>query len=261
MPVLDVIAWLLLFIWASLFAAGFLFRTNRTRRPLLPYKVWIASSIVLLLLSWYGFLLTRAGTEDARYAFGIAASITLSLLGGQLIDRNRRRFSMFSLAAIAVSHLLYAVAVAQYGATLDGVRILSLALGLLVGAAAVGAILLRSRRRNLAQTWVTAAFTLLLSAATGLAVGFGLDAPRFGVLAAGALLLASGDLLLLLLELPPGLSLLPMSRHSERRSRHRLPSSINGAAQLVRAPGQVLMVVSIWSALQDPIGLQFPLIV
>ena len=108
---------------------------------------------------------------------------------------------------------------------------------------------------------MTAAYSFLLSAATGLAVGFGLDAPRFGVLAAGALLLVSGDLLLLLFELPPGLSPLPMFRPSEQRSHQRFPSAINSAAQLLRAPGQVLIVVSIWSALQDPISLHFPLIV
>ncbi len=259
MPVLDVIAWVLLFIWASLFAGGLFFGRKRPRRPLLPHKIQIASALVLLLLPWYGFLLTRPGAEDARYASGIAASITLSLLGGQLARRSRPRLSVVGIAAIAVGYLLYAVAVAQYGATLESVRLLFLSLGLLVGAAAAGAVLLRTRRQSPVQAWTAAAFALLLSAATGLAVGLALTGPRFGVLAAGALLLVSGDLLLLL-ELAPSLSFSPRSRPAAQKNRHGLPSSSDDAAQLLRAPGQALIAVSIWAALQDPTSLQFPLL-
>ncbi len=257
MPVLDVIAWVLLFIWASLFAGGLFFGRKRPRRPLLPHKIQIASTLVLLLLPWYGFVLTRPGAEEARYASGIAASITLSLLGGQLAGRSR--LSVVGIAAIAVGYLLYAVAVAQYGATLESVRILFLSLGLFVGAAAAGVVLLRTRRQSPVQAWTAAAFALLLSAATGLAVGLALTGPRFGVLAAGALLLVSGDLLLLL-ELAPKLSLLPRSGPSAQKDRHGLPSSSDDAAQLLRAPGQALIALSIWAALQDPTSLQFPLL-
>lgn len=257
MPVLDFIAWVLLVIWASLLAGGYLFRRARTRRRLLPPWVQAASAVTLLLLAWYGYLLTRAGTDTASYAFGIAAAITLNLVGGQLAAgavASRRTLS--GISAIAVGHLLYAAAMAQYGAALGGVRLLALSLWLLVGALAAGTVLLRTRLRRPLPELAAAAYTLMLFAAAGFATGLALTAPRFGVLAAGALLLLSCDLILLV-ELAACSSLFPSSRTFGESEKGWLLPSISSAARLLRAPGQALVVVSIWSALQNPANWQF----
>ena len=73
MPVLDFIAWALLVIWASLLAGGFLFRRSPARERSLPSWIQTSSAVILLLMAWYGYLLTRAGTDSARYALGVAA--------------------------------------------------------------------------------------------------------------------------------------------------------------------------------------------
>ncbi len=257
MPVLDLLAWILLVIWASLLAGGLLFRKARARDRSLPSWILAASAVTLLLMAWYGYLLTRAGTDSARYALGVAGSITFNLLGGQLVAgavTPKRTF--FGISAIAFGYLLYAGAIAQYGAALGSVRLLVLSLWLLVGALAARTVLLRTRRRNPKQASAAVAYTLLLFAAAGFATGLALTAPRFGVLAVGALLLASSDLILLF-ELSVCPSLLPDSRPSGEGKKGWLLPRFSSAARLLRAPGQALIVVSIWSALQDPISSQF----
>ena len=278
MPVLDLLAWILLVIWASLLAGGLLFRKARARDRSLPSWILAASAVTLLLMAWYGYLLTRAGTDSARYALGVAGSITFHLLGGQLVAgavTHKRTF--FGISAIAFGYLLYAGAIAQYGAALGSVRLLVLSLWLLVGALAARTVLLRTRRRNPKQVSAAVAYVHAPALRRGrFATGLALTAPRFGVLAVGlrflignrpgneafrfgkhlALLLASSDLILLF-ELSVCPSLLPDSRPSGEGKKGWLLPRFSSAARLLRAPGQALIVVSIWSALQDPISSQF----
>ena len=170
--------------------------------------------------------------------------------------RGHPKRTFFGISAIAFGYLLYAGAIAQYGAALGSVRLLVLSLWLLVGALAARTVLLRTRRRNPKQASAAVAYTLLLFAAVGFATGLALTAPRFGVLAVGALLLASSDLILLF-ELSVCPSLLPDSPPSGEGKKGWLLPWFSSAARLLRAPGQALIVVSIWSALQDPISSQF----
>ena len=86
MPVLDLIAWSLLVVWAALLAGGFLFRSSPTSKPPVPAWIQATCSGILLLLAWYGYLLTRAGTDSARYALGIAGGMTVGLVGCLLTD-------------------------------------------------------------------------------------------------------------------------------------------------------------------------------
>ena len=256
MPVLDFIAWALLVIWATLLAGGFLFRGSPARERSLPSWIQTSSAVILLLMAWYGYLLTRAGTDSARYALGVAAAITFHLLGSQLAARApapKRTF--FGMSALAVSYLLYAAAMAQYGPALGSLRLVVLALWLFLGALVGGTVLLRTRHRNPLRASAAAAYTLLLFNAAGFATGLALTAPRFGVLAVGALLLVSSDLFQLF-ELTAWPSLLQDSRPSGAENKGRLLPSIGSATRLLRPPGRALIVVSIWSALQDPVSVQ-----
>lgn len=235
MPVLDLIAWSLLIVWAALLAGGFLFRRAPTPERLVPVWVQAASSVILLLLAWYGYLLTRAGADSAGYALGIAAGLTFGLPGGLLmagaVAPTRR---LVGLSAFALGHLLYVSAMAQYGGAFDGVRWFVLGLWLSAGALAGRAVLMRARGPARLRASAAVACTLLLSATAGFATGLALTAPLFGVLAAGALLLIFSEL--------------PLAAELSVGWR---PPWIAGAARLLRAPGQALIVLSIWSALQD----------
>lgn len=261
MPVLDIIAWLLLLLWVSLLAVGLILRRSRPHNLPLPAWVQAASALTLLLLAWYGFLLARPGTETARYAFGIAAATVLNLMGGHLAaSAHLPRRPWFSISATVIGYLLIVAAIAQYGPSLEGVRLLALSLCLLIGALAGLTFLLRTRHRHPVQTAAAAVYaSLLLFAAAGLALGLALTAPRFGVLPAGLLLLIFSDLILLT-ELAASPSLFPHLRPSVAGTRSRLFPPFSRAARLFRPPAQALIVVSIWSALQNPISSQFPVI-
>ena len=256
MPVLDFIAWALLVIWTSLLAGGFLFRKSPARERSLPSWIQTSSAVILFLMAWYGYLLTRAGADSARYALGVAAAITFNLLGSQLVAgpaAPKRTF--FGMSALAVSYLLYAAAMAQYGPALGSLRLVVLVLWLFLGALVGGTVLLRTRHRNPLRASAAAAYTLLLFNAAGFATGLALTTPRFGVLAVGALLLAFSDLIQMF-ELSACQSSLPDSRPSGTGSQSRLLPWFSSATRLLRPPGHALIVVSIWSALQDPVSAQ-----
>jgi len=257
MPALDLIAWFLLVLWAVFLAGGLLVRRARPHKRRLPAWMQAASAFTLLLLAWYGFILTRPGAETARYAFGIAAAVTFNLIGSHLAaSAHATRRAWFGISATAVGYLLFVAAIAQYGPALEGVRLLALSLSLLVGALVGLAFLLRTRRRHPVQTAAAAAYTLLLLfAAAGLAFGLALAAPRFGVLPAGLLILVFSDLILLV-ELAASPSFFPHVGPSGAETRSRLLPSLSSAARLLRPPGQALIVASIWSALQNPISSQ-----
>lgn len=248
MPALDFVASILLFAWASLMAGGFLLRKAPTFERPVPAWIYTASWATLLLLAWYGFLLTRAGADSARYALGIAAGLTFSLLGGLRVGARRRR--LFAVSTSALCHLLYIGAIAQFGATLGSLNWLVPGLWLLSGALAAGALLLRARRRHPLRAAATVAYTLLLFATAGLAIGLALTEPRFVVLAAGAFFLLISDITLVLepAAFPSPAADSPAAGHSPKSS---LPPSIGAALRLLLAPGQALIILSIWSALQN----------
>ena len=242
-PVLDLIAWSLLGVWALLLCGGLLWGRSPSQDRLIPAWTLAASAATLLLLAWFGYLLTRAGTARAGYAFGIAAGLTACTVGDLFIARRPApKWSPVGISFFACGHLLYSGAIArylvryiaQYGDGLGGMRWLALTLWLAFGALAGWAVLLRARRRGPLWASAAVAYTLLLCSTAGLASGLALTVPLFGVLAAGALLLLLSDLVLV-----AALSV-----------NLRLPW-IGNAARLLRVPAQALIVVSIWSALQD----------
>ena len=257
MPVLDFIAWTLLVLWASLLAGGLLFRRSRARTRSIPSWIQTASAVTLLLMAWYGYLLTHAGTDGARYAFGVAAAITFSLIGGTLVaGSSALRRTNYGISLIAVSYLLFAGAIAQYGAGFGSVRLYVLIPWLLAGVLVGRAVLLWKRRGDPLQASAAVAYTLLLFTASGFATGLAITAPRFGVLAVGALLLVFSDLIQLFEQsvIPSPLS---DSSPSDTGKEGPVLTWFGSATRLLRPPAPALIVVSIWSALQDPISAQF----
>ncbi len=251
MPVLDLIAWGLLVVWAILLCGGLLFGKSPAQHQLMPTWIWMTSSAVLALLAWYGYLLARLGTDTAGYAIGIAGGITMGLLGDLFLARQpapirRSRYApqtrealmsnrmLVGLSAFALSNLLYIGAIAQYGDGFGGMRWLVLVLWLVFGTLAGRVILFRTRRRDPLWVSVAVGYTLLLCATVGFATGLALTAPLFGVLAAGAVIFLVRDLILV----------------AELFAGWRLPFS-GDTVWLLCAPGQALIVASIWSALQD----------
>ncbi len=257
MPVLDVIAWLLLVLWAILLIGALLLRRFRPHMRRLPASMQAASGLTLLLLVWYGFLLARPGTETARYAFSIAAATALNLAGGQLASGALAPGrTWIGISAAAIGYLLIVAAITQYGPALEGVRLLVLGLSLLVGALIGLAFLLRTSHRHPVQTAAASAYTLLLLfAAVGLAFGLALTAPRFGVLPAGLILLVFSDLTSLI-EMADSPSLFPHLSKSHADPRSRPLPQLSSAARLIRSPAQALIVASVWSALQNPAASQ-----
>ncbi len=235
MPVLDFIAWGLLIVWAALLVGGFLFRKSPTAERLVPPWVHAASAFALLLLAWYGYLLTRAGTDSARYAFGVAAGLTFAVSGGLFLAgaatpmRTRIGFS-----ASVLGHLLFIAALARFGTAFGSPRWLLLCLWLAIGSLVCRALLTQARGLEPRLAAAAVAYLLLLFTTTGLGTGLALTRPLFGTLAAGTILLLLGELSLL----------------TQRLMRQRTPSFGN-AARLLRWPGLALIALSIWSALQD----------
>lgn len=235
MPVLDFIAWVLLIVWAALLVGGFLFRKSPTAERLVPPWVHAASALSLLLLAWYGYLLTRAGTDSARYAFVVAAGLTFAIPGGLLLAgaassiRTRIGFS-----ASALGHLLFIAAFARFGTASGSQLWLLLCLWLAIGGLVCRAVLTQARDLESRLAAAAVAYLILLFTTTGLGTGLALTRSLFGPLAAGVVLLLLGELSLITLRL----------------LRRRTPS-IGNATRLLRWPGLALLALSIWSALQS----------
>lgn len=235
MPVLDFIAWVLLVIWAALLVGGFLFRRSLTADRLVPPWVHAASTLALLFLAWYGYFLTRPGTDSARYALGLAAGLTFAASGGLLLAGPATPMRMrFGFSASALGHLLFIVSLARFEPALDSPRWIALCLWLAIGSLVCRAVLTQARGLEPRPAAATVAYLLLLFTTTGLGTGLALTRPLFGTLAAGTVLLLLGELSLLTQRLLP-----------------RRTPSIGNAARLLRWPGLVLIVLSVWSALQD----------
>ena len=235
MPVLDFIAWGLLIVWAALLVGGFLSRKSPTAERLVPPWVHAASSFALLLLAWYGYLLTRAGTDSARYAFGLAAGLTFAVTGGLFLASAAKPIrTRIGFSASTLGHLLFIAALARFGTAFGSPRWILLCLWLAIGSLVCRAVLTQARGLEPRLAAAVVAYLLLLFTTTGLGTGLALTRPLFGTLAAGTVLLLLGELSLL----------------TQRLLRRRTPSFGN-AARVLRWPGLALIALSIWSALQD----------
>lgn len=229
MPALDLIALVLIVLWAAFLFGGWLWGKDPQRYRRMPVWTRMASSAVLVLLGWYGFLLAPGG-DEAVYARLIAVGMTFGAVGdlfmaGLLPAPSR---VLGGIAAFGVGHLAYIAGIVGYRPVLWWVP----GLGLLVAAALFYALFLRNKKRN-PLLWAALIYSLLLASTAALGVSLALQLPLFGVLAVGGLLFFASDLLLAL----------------ELFNHTRFPW-LGDWVWLTYGPGQALIVLSIWSALQ-----------
>jgi hypothetical protein len=229
MPALDLIALLLILLWTVFLFGGWLWGKDLQRYRRMPVWTRMASSAVLVLLGWYGFLLAPVG-EVAIFARLIALGMTFGLVGdlfmaGLLPSPSR---VLGGIAAFGVGHLAYIAAIVGYRPVLWWV----LALGLLAAAGLFYAVFLRNKKRS-PLLWAALIYSLLLASTAALGVSLALQLPLFAVLAVGGLFFFASDLILAL----------------ELFNHTRFPW-LGDWVWLTYGPGQALIVLSIWSALQ-----------
>lgn len=140
MPALDLIALLLILLWAAFLFGGWLRGKDAQRYRRMPVWTRMASSVVLVLLGWYGFLLAPAG-EVTTFARLIALGMTFGFVGdlfmaGLLPAPNR---VLGGIAAFGVGHIAYISAIVGYRPVLWWV----LAVGLPAAAGLFYAVFLR----------------------------------------------------------------------------------------------------------------------
>ncbi len=189
----------------------------------------MASSAVLALLGWYGFLLAPGG-DAVSFARLIALGMTFGFVGdlfmaGLLPAPNR---VLGGIGAFGVGHIAYISAIVGYRPVSWWV----VGLGLLAAAGLFYAVFLRNKKRS-PLLWAALVYSLLLASTAALGVSLTLQLPLFGVLAAGGLLFFVSDLILAL----------------ELFNHTRFPW-LGDWVWLTYGPGQALIVLSIWSTLQ-----------
>jgi len=229
MPALDLIALILITLWAALLFGGWLWGKDPQRYRRMPVWTRMASSAVLVLLGWYGSLLAPGGDAQS-YARWIAVGMTCGFVGDLLLARllpapNRM---LAGIAAFGVGHLAYIAGIVGYRPVIWWV----VGLGLLAAAGLFYGVFLRNKKRS-PLLWAALVYSLLLAATAGLGVSLALQLPLFGVLAVGGILFFTSDLIL-------GLELFNHTRFPW----------LGDWIWLTYGPGQALIVLSIWSALQ-----------
>jgi len=229
MPALDLIALIFVFLWAVFLFGGWLWGKDPQRYRRMPVWTRMASSAVLVLLAWYGFLLAPIG-EVATYARLIAVGMTFGFVGdlfmaGLLPSPNR---VLGGIAAFGVGHIAYISGIVGYRPVILWV----VAVGLLAATGLFYGVFLRNKKRS-PLLWAALVYSLLLASTALLGVSLALQLPLFGVLAVGGLFFFASDLILAL----------------ELFNQTRFPY-LGDWVWLTYGPGQALIVLSIWSVLQ-----------
>lgn len=232
-------AWLigLLIAWAALLYGGLLWRKPQPGRAgRMPVQTRLLSSATLVVAGWSWAFFSR-DTAAAAYAIGIAAGMTLGLLGDLFMARllPGPQPVLAGMAAFGLGHLAYIAAGLGFGNRygLDAwlPRYGAWGVWLLIGA--VGWYLAaRPDRRPTALHWAALPYALLLASTAGVASGLALQAGALLPFAAGAALFLFSDLLIAL-------------RMFSQRRFQRLDDLI----WLTYGPGQMLIVYSIGAAM------------
>jgi hypothetical protein len=224
----DLFLWMLLLLWALLLFGGFALGRDLARAERIPRWARLGSSLALVMLAWYGYLL--ADTQPAeRYAVMIAVGMSLGFAGDLFMARvlpapNR---VLAGMGAFGLGHIAYIAAITGYAP----VGWAALLAWFILGAVLYYAVVLRDGQRT---TLSLAAFpyALLLAGTAGVATGLAIQQPIFTGLAIGAALFLISDLLIA----------------AELFNGTRLPLH-NDIVWLTYGPGQMLIVVSVWGVL------------
>ncbi|HRJ44763.1 MAG: hypothetical protein KJZ86_21350 [Caldilineaceae bacterium] len=232
MPALDLIALLLVILWAVFLFGGWLWGKDAQRYRRMPLWTRMASSAVLVLLAWYGFLLTPV-TGPVAFTRLIAVGMTFGFVGdlfmaGLLPAPNR---VLGGISAFGIGHIAYISAIIGYRPVIWWVVVA----GLVAATGLYYRIFLRSKEPT-PLIWAALPYTLLLASTALLGASLALQLPLFALLAGGGLLFFVSDLIL-------GLELFNHTRFPW----------LGDWVWLTYGPGQALIVLSIWSALQTAV--------
>jgi hypothetical protein len=229
MPPLDLIAWILIVGWAFLLLGSFWLGSNPARAAWMERSARLGSSLVLVILAWYGYILAD-GLSSVRYAGFIAAGMTLGFIGDLFMAKvlpapNR---VLGGMGAFGISHILYIVAVITYAP----IGWIGWIVWLGIGALLAYFVVLRGEQVTVLHR-AALIYALLLASTAGVATGLSFQQPLFTGLAVGAALFLVSDLLIAVDLFKPG----------------RFPF-LNKLVWLTYGPGQALIVTSIWSTFQ-----------
>lgn len=224
MPPLDLIAWLWVGAWVFLLLLG-LARMRTASWPRL------ASSFVLVVLVWYGYVLAE-DLSAVRYAGFIAAGMSVGLVGDLYMARVLPAPSreLAGMLAFGLGHIFYITAVVTYAPVGWIAWIIWLLIGGLLG---YFVVLSSTQLQPPAIRRGALGYTLLLASTAGVATGLALQQPLFSGLAVGAALFLVSDLLIAL----------------DLFANRKFPA-MNTLIWLTYGPAQALIVTSIWSTFQ-----------
>jgi hypothetical protein len=224
----DLFAWMLLLLWALLLFGGFALGHDPARAERIPRWARLGSSLVLVMLAWYGYLLVDTQSAE-RYALLIGVGISLGFAGDLFMARvlpapNR---VLAGMGAFGLGHIAYIAAITGYAP----VGWAALSFWLILGAVLYYGVVLRGGQRS-TQSLAAFPYALLLAATAGVATGLAIQQPLFTGLVTGAALFLLSDLLIA----------------AEIFNSARLPRH-NDIVWLTYGPGQMLIVVSTWNVL------------
>jgi uncharacterized membrane protein YhhN len=237
MNVADLWRFGLIGAWAVLLFGGFAFgKPNADHTHRMPTWARLGSSLVLVILAWSLFLMTRENAPAAlTFRLLIAVGMTLGFVGDVAMARllPLREPVIGGIAAFGLGHIAYNAALLSMGIAHGE----AWGLLLLVGAAGWYGLVFRPAAQRAAQRsalHVAALFyALLLASTAGLGVSLALQQTAFTGLAVGAILFLASDLILAA-QLFAGLHF-PL---------------IGDVVWLAYGPGQLLIVLGILGAVQ-----------
>lgn len=142
MPALDLMAWGLVVLWTLALWGGFLWSRWR-HLPTTPRPLQMLSSLILVLLGWYGTLLALHPPMN-RYAGLIALGMTAGFIGHLFMARLLRapHRELMGMLAFGMGHVAYIAAIVSYAP----VGWLGIILWMGVAAALVYWLILRGHR-------------------------------------------------------------------------------------------------------------------
>jgi YhhN-like protein len=195
--------WLLalLILWAAFLFGGFVFGKlddQRTRR--MPAWTRMASSLVLVVAAWSGFLFNR-NTQIESFALLIAIGMTLGFIGdlfmAELIPISDH--VMAGIAAFGLGHVAYIIAFLKFGdehgLNDSGARWGAWVFWLFIGVIGWHIVVFRGQKPTPLH-YAALPYALLLASTAGYATGLALQHSAFIPLAVGTALFLLSDLIL-----------------------------------------------------------------
>jgi hypothetical protein len=199
-PVQQTWLTILLLLWVLLLFGGFVFGSNKSDRRM-PAWTRLGSSAVLVVAAISWTLISR-DTGTWQYALLLATGMIFGFVGDLSLAKvftSGKSANLGGIAAFAVGHIFYIIAIWQLGNALGSTavssRVGALVVWWLVGALGWYFVVFRGSEASTLQ-WIVLPYALLLATTAGAATGLALQEPAFWPLAIGAALFLFSDTLI-----------------------------------------------------------------